>query len=329
MFKSRQNHNIALLCTSPFCEMDSFKNITLPSLISQTYQNFTFYYLDTFYYHNQQYFQELQDQVKFKIVHAPGLHATHYPHSFTWEQYNSAVLLSQEPIFLRFGRFRSYHPNIVEFVLNTLKPGHVLNFPHSCSPIDFNNVREYAITHLTWGGMIAMTRDEWISILNGEDEVGLHWCHFEDFELVNRIGNNGLRLISFLNAIHRHDHHKDIINQPIPFDKPIPPLPYPGELLGYNHELENRLSSHPDFEPFIHHGFKWFYNKTHNILIPSNFDEYLEWTGDQRQSIIGINNLMMGRNIAKINKDLLGVHTLCERIQWIHDSFTDPIYYQR
>ena len=317
---------IALICTSPFQEMESFKNITLPSLMSQTCQDFTFYYLDCYYSHNQQYFRELQENpnVKFKIVHCPGLHAIHYPHFFTWEQYNSAVLLSQENQFLRLGRFRSYHPHIVEFVLNILNIGIVLNFPHSVKPIDFNTVHFFTHTPLTWGGMIAMYREDWIHLLNGEDEVGLHWVHFEDFELVHRISNLPLLFLSFTHAVTRHEHNKEI--QSTQFDEPISQSPYPREILGYNSDLKNRLQSHPDFKSLIHDGFEWFYNEKYNILCPSDFNEYLEWTQNRKQSIVGFNHLMIGRNLRKLDSDL--VCDINERIQQIHDSWMNPIYFR-
>ena len=321
--------DIALICTSPFSEMDSFKNITLPSLISQTHQNFTFYFLDCHFSHNQQYFKELQDKVKFNIVHSPGLHATHYPHFFTWEQYNSAILLSQEPYFLRFGRFRDYHPKVVEFIVSNLGPGMVFNFPFS-SPqvfIDWNTVTDFQATPGSNGGMIAMARETFIQYLNGNDEVGLHWIHPEDVEIYIRIINNGLGYIDWSPAIIRHDHHKNPEHQPILFDEPIPMSPYPRDLFGYNTELKQRLTAHPDFDMFSHEGFDWFYNPKYNILVPSDYNPYLDWIGNRKKSIIGIHGLMFGRNLEKIDNNLQYIDNINERIQRIHDSFRDKEYY--
>lgn len=319
--------DIALICTSPFSEMDSFKSITVPSLMWQTCQDFTFYYLDAFYSHNRQYFKELQNSVKFKIVHSPGLHATHYPHYYTWEQYNSAILLSQEPIFLRFGRFREYHPRVVEFVVSNLKPGMIFNFPFTSTQASFNwdEILYFDRSFGSNGGMIAMSRNDFIYQLNGNDEVGLHWIHPEDVEMYIRITNHGFEYIDWSPAIIRYPHDKDPENQSLVFDEPIPRSPYPRELLGYNTELKQRLTHHPDFEAFSYQGFDWFHNPKVNMLVPSDYNPYLDWIGDRKQSIIGINGLRIGRNLGKIDYHL--TNTISERIQIIHDSFSDKDNY--
>lgn len=313
---------IALITTSPYPEFESVKDVTVPSLVSQTCQDFTWYYLDGFYSYNQQYFRELQDSVEFKIVHSPLLHATHYPHEFTWEAYNSAVLLSQEPLFLRFGRFRNYHPKTVEFILSNLITGMVFNLPfsHIYEPLDFNQIHTFQTGPGSNGGMIAMARDEFIHLLNGNDEVGLHWNHFEDVELSHRIWNNGLKYIDYRPLITRYPH--DAVRQNHLFDEPIPCIPDNDKLLRYILKLrEISPQYHSDFELFIYNGFEWFYNKKYNILDPSDPNKYAIYTQKSIRAIIGIHGLRIGRNLPKIDMGLQPIHNINERIQFIHDCW--------
>lgn len=340
---------IAIITTSPFSGLEQINELTIPSLLSQTCKDFTWYYFDGYHKSNKSFFSELQEKVPFKIVHLPLLHAVHYPHDFKWEPYNSALIVIEEEFVLRLGRFRLFHPKSVEFSIQYLNKNQVLDFDQ----IVINEFTNYEYSFLgeprfgeetsyfkSHCGMFAFKKENLIYQMNGNDEVGLHWFHFEDSEMCRRGFYLTMPTTTVFNALVRYNHCKDWTKQSL-LDEPVK-QPYDSPLSIYNLRYYNNRS--PDIwssesinilnkSPFVtfidYEGMKFGYSEIDNSIVPCGGDVYAQWVLDRRKpkSIIGINGLLIGRNVATLYEETKKLASVESRTQFVRDNYLEKRFY--
>ena len=372
---------ITLITTSPFRGLEQIEEITVPSLMSQTCKDFVWLYLDGFYHENKQYFSDLKKKLPFPVVHVPLLHDWTRPHQYHWEPYNSAVLLCETKYFLRFGRFRFFHPKTVEDVLSFLrkekcvvtlnqKQFHELEFfdnggikknneqitanyvakwhqEGADKFIDTLNLRqklEWKVSGLTCGsGMFASSKSLFIEELNGNDEVGLHFHHFEDVEMSTRLRfltntkcfatSYGLARFGHNKSTDKNNYFKDMYNtSKQPCEDASNCLLVAHKKIAADVETSLREQQLDKYvQKLTLDGIDFYMCPGCDAVIPLKVHRHYTECVYKRnlpKSLIGLDN-RVGRNLSIVSNDLSSLKTLDSRVQLLHNSYKERKYFNK
>lgn len=328
---------ISIITTSIYDNLDDVISITVPSLISQTYKDFKWYYFDGQYKQNKKRFNELFHNLPFEVIHAPLLNDWTRPHSWHWEPYNSAVALIDTDYFLRWGRSRQYWPKAIEHSVKFIESGYMIDFVVSVSP---NNGRGHDMVdmHLPWevnivddkpstnSGMFGMNRDDFINKLNGNCEVSVHWMHHEDVELSTRMRFLDMKCKRVHGGLRRF-----FVKRNRSKLEDCPPDrcgdPYCSSIVDRHYEnVRDVLSSSDISMRIMHDGFDfWFCTKCGSVSVgcTMGYFKYLNDRGSAK-SPIGIN--LVGRNLRKLADDVAKLKIIEDKFELIKNSFSNRKY---
>lgn len=351
---------VAVVTTSVYRGLELFEEVTLPSLASQAFKDFVFYFFDGHFEENAERFAKLASGLPFESFHLPLLHATHYPHAFKWEPYNSALLVVKEPIVFRWGMYRRFHPKAVAVAASWTESGRVVDFSQqqmgpaadlSATKISSDLTKTEA-TFAPACGMFCATRQDLIEVLNGNDEVGLHWLHFEDVEMGARSAKSGLKMIRIDGWMDRFWHDKPYAPQVFP-PEPQPdwsewkPAWFKNREMGTFKTIEAaeretgkkgsaavaEMLSKNGCRNLSYRGYSsfWYCEEDGSLIHADPWgDEYRDWAiGDQDhvRSIVGLGGLRIGRNLASVDAKLRGVANVLTRCQIVAEAWGSPETY--
>lgn len=319
--------DVTILTTCPF--EDGMLGVTMDTLRNQTCQDFVWLFLDGFYSRNKQAIQEFADSVKFSVTHVPLLHDPSTPHKFHWEPYNSALLLCDTPYFLRFGVFRSFHPQAIADAVGYMRDGSCVDFFQECvqAPVAiFGNdpVWEMHDHPFSTCGMFGMDVETTIYELNGNDEVGLHQHHHEDGELTSRMEQLKRKCMLSKAGLFRYEHDKNpehMYAMEVPTKRPCESPGCPRNAPRLAPERGETIRRYNHCRHFSYRGMSFWRCENCGAFSPEDAVEFRDWprANREKRSAVGVDG--HGRNLGMWRDRLRGLKSLQSRVEMIADSY--------
>lgn len=321
---------ITIITTSPFPGVQQMHEVTFPSLMSQTCRDFKWLFLDGFYNRNRDMMRAFQENSPFEIIHVPLMHDRRSPRKYHWEPYNSALLLCDTKFFLRWGRFRSYHPRAVEESLGHLRNNLAVDFAQAQAedgawPSTYDTLSWFPIQHPHSScGMFGMNVEDMIFRMNGNDEVGLHQNHFEDVEMNGRMKNiPEITCMKTENGLVRYLHNKDcdsLLQMEEPARKGClsPGCPHTAPTFAGRREAVVR-GGH--CQKIMINGMDFWTCNNCGAFAPGDADEYRDWVhaSGRKQSLIGVAGY--GRDLSMVRNAVMKTNILSEKVRIIENSY--------
>lgn len=324
--------SITLITTSPFPGQEQLREVTFRSLTAQTCTDFVWMYLDGCYSANKAIISEFAASAPFPVVHVPLMHDCRTPRHFHWEPYNSALLLCDTEYFLRWGRFRDYHPHAVEDSIRHMSHGFAVDFAQR-QAVEEDIGKVGFAGDISWHdmphphsscGMFGMKTAQAIEIMNGNDEVGLHQNHFEDVEMNGRMRNiSGIACKRNENGLIRFRHNKDTatIKQ---MEKPAaggcgsPGCPHTAPSFQGRREAII-AAGHSDRIEI--NGMDFWSCRRCGGFAPGDADEYRDWVNadNRTRSLIGVGG--HGRDLPALRDKISKLGSLASRVAAIEESY--------
>lgn len=309
-------------------------------LAAQTYQDFEWVLVDAFHEANRDLVNELAARHGLRqVLHTPICTATHVGRQFSWDTYNTAMLLAANDLFLRVGVFRYIHQRVVELAVKhgadntwlSLRQRDVPSLDSSWShaQIDEKHGLE-ADTFVTWDqmishcGMFSFRRQLMLEMGGNNEALTIH--HWEDVDLNCRWTHLGkVKLISLENAMLRIYHSKD---NPYVGKKICASGPRCIAHAANSHELER--TAHTDTEWTEYRGFPWARCRDCGAVAVGYCDKYFEYLKRERKAMqapVGVFGTL-GRNIRVLHEDLGKLSALDAKLELLAASHTSPRYLQ-
>lgn len=327
--------SISVLTTNVFPGQDHVR-VIMTNLGDQTHKDFEWVFVDAYHDENRVLVADLARKYGLRrVTHVPACTAKHVGHKFHWDLYNTALLLSSEPIFLRLGVFRYFHNQIVEKALQlgqndtwiSLRQREVKDFDAELAYHEQAQRHKLEVTSYTpWNqlvshcGMFSFSRERMLRINGNNEALLIH--HWEDVDLNCRSVHLGqVNLMSLENAFLRVWHSKS--NPYLSKDTccSLPCIVYAPN----SHELQKCASAETEWT--IYRGFPWARCRTCHAVAVGYCDKYFEYLKSEPQALIApIGVFGVGRDIRILDEDLKRLPTLESKLELLTTSHTDPRY---
>lgn len=336
---------ISILTTNIFSDPSAIE-FMIKCLSRQTFQDFEWIFIDSFYNKNKNIVSELCDKYNIKnYIHSPMCGANHIARTYHWELYNNALLLSSNDLFLRLGMYRWFSSDIVELAVKENIKGNYINIVQKFhnnfnelinltnneidEKLNINSTLEYKSHHMSAQcGMFSYSKNKMID-MNGNNEAGELIHHHEDGDLNSRWRVLGEQSCIFIdNAMYRIEHNKNPNDLFINFDESQKRMcGETGCLLNFPNNFDFTYNPPYEIEKFIYRDFEWVKCPRCGVISPINADEYLEYLKSYPTYFgpVGVDG-KIGRNLIILNDDICKLSNLNEKIELLKYSHINKRY---
>lgn len=336
---------ISILTTNVFPGSGALK-LLAKNLSLQTCKEFEWVVADCFFLENRDLIKDLAEQYGLKeTTHVPACLATHIGRTYHWEIYNTALLVSKYPTFLRLGVYRYFHHQLVETVLNYHSNKTWVNLVQR--PIDgisyekphaqIVEEQQLDVTTTSWSnqlvsscGMFSYDKSRMIELGgNNESLVLLHW---EDIDLNCRwahLNMNSWKCVSLDKAFLRIFHDKGVQYSAKPHCRH---RDYPRCIAFAENCHELKRCAPEGTKWFDHRGFPYGQCPVCRTLVVGNCDDYFNFLKTDGRNLYapvgvgGVGSNGVGRDIRILNEDLNKLSTLESKLELLSESNASERY---